>query len=122
MPDLVYGAVAEYLRDRFGGLLDAQKFDRSIGTTVGLAADRDPERVFLLLINLSANDIFVAPDTVPSTTHGIRLAANGGGFSTSVRDDGVLPSLEWNAIANAAASSLYVLTCKRDTLTGKVRG
>ena len=74
----------------------------------------DPERVFVLLVNLSANTIYVSFDTNVSSTNGILLAANGGSLEMDVRSDLIFPIRAIYALAAGAGSMLYVLTMRRD--------
>lgn len=79
----------------------------SIGTSISTILRQDPARLAVTLVNLSTNVIFVAPDSNVSATNGIRLDANGGSMSINVRNDFVLPGLEWSALATGAGSNLF---------------
>lgn len=79
----------------------------SIGTTVVPLFRQNPNRLGLLVINLSLNNIFIAPVTDVSATKGIRLAANGGSYQSVWFEDFELPTWEWNAVADGAASAVF---------------
>jgi hypothetical protein len=69
----------------------------------------DPNAGALTFINTGANDIFLKLRQDLAATNGIRLAANGGSVSLTMRDDFTLPTREWFAASPAGASSLYIL-------------
>ena len=79
----------------------------SIGTGISQILKQDPTRLAVTLVNLSSNVIFVAPLEAVSATNGIRLDANGGSLSLTLRDDYTLCIAEWNAIASGAGSNLF---------------
>ena len=110
------GAAALFAEKEFGGVL-AHTFEiQSIGVTHSQAFGNDPDRVWTLLQNLSPNIIYAGYDEGVSSTRGIILAANGGLVSFSARTDYILPTLQINVLAAAAASSLLVLTLRRIAL------
>ena len=80
---------------------------------VGVAAARiltnNPQRVSFLVINLSANVVYVGLTNQVAATHGVRLAPNGGLMSAIWDRDFEEVSHEWWAVATAAASDIYVL-------------
>ena len=94
------------------GVNTYQVTDRETAT-VGLTAVRvargNPQRAFLLIVNLSANTIYVSPDNRPSAAHGIILTPNGGSVSVIWDRDLELTTAEWFAIAGGAASAIMVL-------------
>ena len=69
----------------------------------------DPNRLALTIINTGSFAVMVRPIGSASTTNGILLAANGGGISLFYREDYVLTTRRWTAIAIGTASTLYVL-------------
>lgn len=111
-----YGAAADYARKKFGGDLVEDERDVTINTTAGVAIARDPERVFLFMLNVGANTVFLKSRTNPTTSLGIRLDANGGFVSFDAENDATMPAKEWNGIAAVAASTLYVLSLRRESL------
>lgn len=72
-------------------------------------ARNNPDRLFLSIINLSANNIFIRPHEAATSTTGILLVPSGGSFTVIVRDDAILPIIEWHVIAGADASAIYSL-------------
>lgn len=107
------GAAAVFAADLFNGVLGHSVAVSDIGTTQSQILGNDPERVSLLLINLSVNTIYVGFDEAVGSSKGIILEANGGYVSFNAKDDFILTTLQMNAIAIAALSSLYVLTQTR---------
>lgn len=85
-------------------------------------ARNNPDRLFLAIINLSVNNIFIRPHEVASSTTGILLVPLGGFFSIIVRDDAILPIIEWHVSAAADASAIYSLEIVGVKAIGKPSG
>ena len=82
----------------------------SVGTSVAELVIASPRRLSLIVQNLhSSNSLYILPsDEAVSSTRGLRIAA--GGFrSFTLREDFILPSLSWWAIASGASTSVFVL-------------
>jgi hypothetical protein len=79
------------------------------GVAISRAAIQAPNRIGLTMVNLSANVIYISPDSVPSATHGIRLAPSGGNITLNWREDTHLVGLEWSMLGSAAASDITVI-------------
>jgi len=80
-----------------------------VGTTDVVILKNNPRRIGLVIINLSANAIYVRPQMTASATAGIGLVAGGGSLSMNCIEDFHLPSLEWHAVASAAGSAIYTV-------------
>lgn len=82
-------------------------------TTVGITAARllinDPDRLGFLVVNLSANDIYVGPFPDVSSTKGIRLGPSGGNVVAMWEEDFEMVAWEWFAIATVGASNVLTL-------------
>ena len=113
MPAGLYGAAAEFLRERYAGELTEVEATATIGTTFGQVVPSNPDRLGLLIINLSANTVYVSINSDVSATNGIRLGATGGSVSFNVTDDGMLLTRTWYGLATGAGSSIYVLDLAR---------
>lgn len=113
MPSTLYGAAAEFLRSRYKGELSEDELSASIGTGVSTVVESNPDRLGLLVLNLSANTVFVGIDNTVSLTNGIRLGANGGSVAFNVTDDGMIQTRTIYGIADGAASTVYVLSLSR---------
>lgn len=85
----------------------------SVGTTVDEVLLNNPDRVFWIIVNLSANIIYVALKEDVSATKGIRLDANGGFTSMSADEDGEAVAYAVYALASGAASAIYVLEIEK---------
>lgn len=109
------GAALEYLGRLYGGLLREQQSTVTVGTSAVALVGNDAERVAVIFTNLSANDVYVTPDTAPTSTRGVRIAP-GGTLSFSVTEDGTLTIPNWFAVASAAASVVHVIEVRRETL------
>jgi len=94
------------------GIHTAQYTNRLVNecdNTVTKLADGNPDRLALLVINLSANVIHVYFDNTVSSAKGIYLTANGGSFSLNWRDDFILSTLPLYGIAGAANSDVLII-------------
>lgn len=80
----------------------------SIGTSDLIILQNNPRRLSFVIINLSANVIYVRPRNVSSATTGIRLAPTGGSLAVNWSEDLHLPALEWHALASGATSAIYI--------------
>mgnify|MGYP001174384381 CR=1 FL=1 len=107
------GAAAEFLRDRYAGELTEREATTTVGTTISSIVESNPDRLGLLILNLSTNTVYVAIENNPSATNGIRLGANGGSVAFNVTDDGMIQTRAMFALATGAASSVYVLELTR---------
>jgi len=108
-----FGAAAEFSNRRFDGILAHTNEVVSVGVAQSQVMGNDPERVSVLLINLSANTIYVGFNEGVGSTNGIILTPLGGSVAYDVTNDYILPTLQVNALATGAGSNLYVLTQRR---------
>lgn len=81
----------------------------SVGTSSTQLMKQNPQRVSWVLVNLSANDMYIAPNEVVSSTTGILVSKSGGQASSMWKEDLVLPSLEWSIIATGSSSNYMLL-------------
>ena len=119
MAKQLYGAAAEYLSAQFGGSFDSPDTYPLIGTTPEKILTFSGDRVGLLVMNLSANEIHLGPTPEVSASQGMLLGPSGGSVSMSIVEDFMLPTLEWWAVAAGANSVLMVLPMKRFALNGR---
>lgn len=103
--------VADILRARLG----VETYERingessSVGVTAITIFKQNPNRVALLLVNLSANTMYATPSGTPSASNGIRIGPSGGTLISWWGEDGMLPTREWGLLADAASSNLYAV-------------
>lgn len=107
------GAAAEFLRTRYAGELSEDETTATVGTTVSQVVGSDPDRLGLLILNLSNNTVFIGIENNVSTTNGIRLGANGGSVAFNVTDDGMIQTRTMFGLATGAGSQIYVLSLSR---------
>ena len=113
MPSTLYGAAAEFLRTRYKGELTEDETSVTLGTTVSTVIRSNPDRLGLLILNLSTNTMYISITNGVSATDGIRLGANGGSLSLNVTDDGMIQTRTWYGVSTGAGSSVYVLELTR---------
>jgi hypothetical protein len=81
----------------------------SVGTSAAKVLNNNPDRIGWLIINLSANTLYIAYSPDVSSSKGIQIAANGGTASSIVTEDGEAVANEVWAVATGANSSIYVV-------------
>lgn len=86
-----------------------------ISNSASVIAQGNGDRVGLLIMNLSVNNINVSTQGNVTANSGILLPAAGGYLSINVRDDFTLPSREWSGIGTGLSCQLYVLEIIRFT-------
>lgn len=112
-----FGAAAQFLAERFGGQLAEVEANPTVETTTAELLGGDPERVQVVIVNLSSNVIYLGFRSDTSASKGIRLNANGGSLSMAVDDDGILTTRQLFAVASVASSQVYVLSMRRESLS-----
>ncbi len=99
----------DLISDRFG--VDVQCRPDPVTALIGVAPTlflrNDPNRLAMLVVNLSGVAIYIKPAGDVSATSGIYLAPGGGAFSSEWQDDYDLVGMDWYAIALAAASPIF---------------
>jgi len=105
-----YGPVSSWLQRWFGSRVRSAPSQATAGVATATLLQSNPNRMGFTVINLSTNNVFVAPaeaGTV-SSTNGILLAPSGGALSVQVQNDGDLSEHAWNIIASGAGSAVFV--------------
>lgn len=104
-----YGAALRWLIKEFGGYVSEKETEVATAAGAAQAVPNDADALALVFVNFGAFDIFLTLKANPTASSGIRLVANGGTATLTVRDDFTLPSREWFATSPGGASSLYSL-------------
>lgn len=103
------GVLSDLIKTRFG--IETRNVESPVGSVVGVASapllPNNPDRVALVIINLSANLIYISPQDPAGAANGIRLDANGGWRSLVWDEDFELISHQWFAIAAGAGSAVF---------------
>jgi len=104
------GKLAEWIEKQYGirTRLVENPVRKTVGTTAAMIARNNPDRFAIIIINLSANTLYVAFDSEVSSTKGIRLGANGGSYTLIAEEDLELTAHELWAIATGINSAIYV--------------
>jgi len=97
--------------EEFGALVDWREdaVVTQVTTTARVIARNNPDRLQVMMMNLSASNVFVRPSQAPTTTTGILLTPLGGFVVFNVKDDGPLAFIEWQGIGAAIDLDIYVL-------------
>lgn len=111
MPREPFESVQEVLLERYGLRVTTRKSadNFEMGLAIAQIVPSNPRRLSLIMINLSANSIWIAPETFVAPAHGIMLVPNGGTFILNYREDLTLASHAWAGIADGANSDMYWL-------------
>jgi len=102
-------SLAKVLKDRWGVRTQAAQKTVSLGTSPAELVPNNPDRLALLIINLSTNSVYVALDASVSSSKGMLLAPSGGSGSFSIDEDFQLVGWAIWGIATGAGSPLYVI-------------
>ena len=81
----------------------------SLGATAQKLLSNNPNRLGFVIVNLSANIVYIGLENSVSSTKGIRLDANGGSSGCIWDEDFDMTAWAWWAVASGAASAIYVL-------------
>lgn len=115
----VYGAALEHSAREWGGVMRARSRVLNIDVNGQVLVDRDPERVFVLFLNVEAAAVeFVAPGPC-GLDAGIRLDTTTRQFSFNAKEHGTIPSEEWRAASTVGGGAIYVLELRRETVVEK---
>jgi hypothetical protein len=104
------GKIQQYLNKHFG--FPVQSEDRLVALNAATATQicvNNPDRVELIILNLSATNCAVGLTSAVTVAAGIMLAANGGQLSFMIPDDGDLPGRALWAIATAGNPNIYII-------------
>lgn len=103
--------LSELLQDLYGvkSVHKINSVTDNVDTTLTKILNANPNRLSFLVLNLSGNSVYIAPDSLVSTTRGIYLASNGGSFIAMWDRDFELVSQEWYAVATANNSAILIL-------------
>jgi len=85
----------------------------TVGTTATEILKNNPDRVYWLIVNLSAYDGYAGWDRGVSATKGILLPANGGYASASAQEDGELVIYPVYAVNLTAAGTWMIVEVER---------
>lgn len=113
MPSKFFGAAAEFVAKKYGGPVEDLAAVESIGIVQTEVLRNNPERVFVLFVNLSVNTMYVGYDEAVGSTRGILLAPNGGSYQADVEEDFTIPVHAHHVVSTGVLSNLYVLTVRR---------
>ena len=67
-----------------------------------------PDRVGMVIVNLSVNILYISPLPTVAAAAGIRIAPNGGAVSMTWDVDFELVSHDWYGIATGAGSAVFI--------------
>lgn len=104
------GAALDWLHHEYGeGYLEEVELAPNTAAAPALVVPGDPDSLSLTMVNMGVFDIFLTLIQNATAGTGIRLGANGGSVSITVRDDATLPTRAWYGASPGGASTLYTL-------------
>ncbi len=109
------GAALDYLSREFGGTFRDQSAVVAVNVAQIPLCGGDADRVSLIMVNHGAQAIWVTHNPPAVVDNGIMIGGGGGIVGFNVRDDGLLPVLQWWAIAAVGPNNTFVLQVRRDT-------
>jgi hypothetical protein len=119
MPGKLYGAAAEFSTLKYGGGMAEHDTVVTVAASATAVLGNDPERVLLVLVNLSATNIYIGLNEAVGAANGILLSANGGNLEMEVENDLTLPIRALWGVADIAGASLYTLILRRESVVQK---
>lgn len=102
-------SLAEYVDKRLGAQALPLTSTGTLNIARGVAIPRNPNRLFCVFVNLSANSMYLNPVGAPSNTNGVLIGALGGSLTLLAEEDFDMTGYEWDGIAAADASSFFLL-------------
>lgn len=103
------GILADLLARRFEVKTRTDSATVNIGTSATELVEQHPDRVGLIIINLSANHGFLAPSRDVASNFGARLSQNGGQAILIWDEDFDLVGYPWFAVNDTAAGDWFVM-------------
>lgn len=85
----------------------------TIGLTAAQVLRNNPDRIFWLVVNLGAGDVYLDLTSEVANTRGMYLSAGGGYASMQADVDGEAVSYEIYGIATIAANAVYVFEIEK---------
>lgn len=87
---------------------NTQSQNSSVSSSVTPIVDQDPGSVFILIVNLGSNDIYLWTDETVSTTNGILLQKNGGNMVWYANQHFLMPTERWFGVTATGSSEISV--------------
>ena len=81
--------------------------NQTVDATAVLLFRNNPRRLGFLVINLSANTLYIAPRPDVSSTLSIALQPNGGSITMVYKEDFTVPTREWYCIGSGVGTDFY---------------
>jgi len=98
-----------------GPCLENENFFTVTNLAQQIIVQGNGDRVGLVIMNLSANNVYVGLSGNITSSNGIALLGSGASISMTVRDDFTLPTRQWTATSLGGVSFIYVLEIIRYT-------
>ena len=103
------GAALTWLESQIGGPCYTKESNPNASTVTAQLYENNGDRLASVIFNLGPNDVFIAFNAGVSSSNGIKIVANGGFASFTLRDDFTLPTFPLYFVSTIATSLCYVL-------------
>ncbi len=112
MAEIHPGSLAELLELRYG-VRTTHRINPT-GNIAFVAAVQpvlaaNPKRLGFVVLNMGANNFYMAPNDVPAADYGILLVPNGGALTMRWNVDFEIVTLPWYGISNAGGTDIFVM-------------
>jgi hypothetical protein len=103
-------ALSKLITEEFGvkTRVNENPVTNSVGTSFVEILRNNPDRLAFIVVNLSANEVYLGLERDVSASKGIRLNANGGILSMTFKEDLATVGRAIFALASGAGSTIYV--------------
>lgn len=107
------GGVQDWINEQVGGRWTYRVSRVVVPATGGSILQPDPNRWGAIIMNVGTVALHMMIAPLDLAASGLILTPSGGSFATDVRDDLILPTLEWVGYGDAAATSAEVIEIVR---------
>jgi hypothetical protein len=87
---------------------DREQIDRiqTVGTTPTRILDQNPNRLQIVFVNPTSNDVFIDTSAEVALGDGFSIPAGNGSIVFNIDQDGDVPTSEWYAVADTAGTDI----------------
>ncbi len=108
----IFQTAFDLIQERYG--VRCQEYFNPITNQVDIAPTKifsnNPRRIGSIVVNLSANSIYVAFSNQVSAAYGIWLAPNGGSYVLMIKDDFTLCTMEMWGMSSVDNQAIFTIS------------
>lgn len=106
-PRILTGAAAIWAANQYGGPMAVSQSVTPIGNTPTELYPNNPERVWMLLVNLGTDLIHLSYSQDVGAGEAIFLTPNGGFYGVQIREDIIMPTLPHWVVSVGTSTKLF---------------